>query len=178
MNESRSYWVLFLGIATSGLGSMYYHWIPDNEHLLWDRLPISISITALLAATISDRISPRLGLWLLPVLIFLGIASVLYWSWTEQQGAGNLNYYAVTQFYSILLILWICLRCTSRYNHENAIYQAIAWYGVAKVAEALDQSIFLWTADWISGHTLKHLIAAYATYCIVMMLQKRRLGNT
>ena len=47
-----------------------------------------------------------------------------------------------------------------------------ALYGLAKVAEYFDHGIFQATSQ-ISGHSLKHLIAAYAVYQIVRMLQMR-----
>lgn len=175
LSECLPFWMLFLSITSAGLGSIYYHWAPDNDHLLWDRLPIAISIAALLSSTLADRIGPTLGLWSLPLLVSLGIFSVLYWYWTEQHGTGNLNFYIVMQFYSILLIAWLSLCFRSRYTHGNDIYQIIALYAVAKVFEMLDAQIFAWTNGWISGHTLKHLVAAYAAYWIVQILRKREV---
>lgn len=140
---------------------------------MWDRLPIVIAIAALLSATLVERLSRTAGLWALPPLVVLAVLSVLYWYWTEQQGAGDLNFYIVMQFYSILLIVWISLRFPSRYTHGNGIYQIIALYAVAKVFEMLDAQIFTWTDGLISGHTLKHMIAAYAAYGIVQILRKR-----
>ncbi|WP_297325694.1 alkaline phytoceramidase [Nitrosomonas sp.] len=171
--ECLPYWALFLSVVASGLGSMIYHWIPDNANLLWDRLPIATGITALLAATLVDRVSPTGGLWSLPFLIVSGVLSVLYWYWTEQQGAGNLNFYIVVQFYSILLIILLSVYYPSRYTHAHDIYQVIALYAVAKLTEMLDMHIFVLTSNNISGHTLKHLLAALAVYRIVQILQKR-----
>lgn len=173
IKECLPYGVLFFSVAAAVFGSMVYHWTPDIDHLMWDRLPIAISITALLAATLVDRVDPTLGLWLLPPLVVLGIFSVLYWRWTELQGIGNLNFYIVIQFYSILLIVWISLHFPSRYTRGNDVYQVIALYAIAKVAEMLDWQIYVWTSGWVSGHTLKHLIAAYAAYRIVQILRKR-----
>lgn len=174
-NESVPYWVFFSSVASVTFGSIYYHWSPDIDHLLWDRLPIGIAIAALLSATLVDRINPTIGLSVLPLLVILAVCSVLYWYWTERQGAGNLNFYIVMQFYTILLIVWISVRYASRYTHANGIFQVIALYAVAKAAEMLDHQIFLWSDGWISGHTLKHLIAAYAAYRIVSILRKRTL---
>jgi hypothetical protein len=41
----------------------------------------------------------------------------------------------------------------------------------------LDAQIFAWTNGWISGHTLKHLVAAFAAYGIVRVLRKRKAMN-
>lgn len=173
--ESWPYWVLFVSIASVAFGSIHYHWAPDIDHLLWDRLPIVIVIAALLSATVADRISLTAGLQLLPLLVVLAVLSVLYWYWTELYDRGNLNFYIVMQFYSILLIVWISLCFPSRYTHGNGVFQVIAWYAAAKVAEMLDEKIFIWTDGLISGHTLKHLIAAFAAYWIVRVLRRRVL---
>lgn len=173
LRERLPYGVLFFSVTAAALGSMVYHWTPDVDHLMWDRLPIVIGIAALLSATLVDRISPVVGLWALPLLVVSAVFSVLHWYWTELQGTGNLNFYIVMQFYSILLIAWISLRFPSRYTRGKDVYQVIALYAIAKLAEMLDGKIFVWTDGWISGHTLKHLIAAYAAYRIVQILRKR-----
>ncbi|UJP06424.1 MAG: alkaline phytoceramidase [Nitrosomonas sp.] len=173
--ESLPYWMLFLSVTAIAVGSMYYHWSPDNDHLLWDRLFIATAIAALLSAVLSERIGPLAGLLTLPPLTVLAVLSVLYWHWTEQQGNGNLNFYIVMQFYSILLIAWVCLRFPSRYSHGSVFFQIIALYMAAKAAEMLDEKIYVWTATSISGHTLKHLIAACAAYRIIQMLRKRTI---
>lgn len=177
-NESLPYWVLFLSVGAITLGSIGYHLAPDNDRLVWDRLPIVIALAALLSATLAERVDRTIGLWALPIFVMLAVLSVWYWHWTELQGRGNLNFYIVTQFYSILLIVWISARFPSRYSHAHDIYQVIALYGVAKVAEMLDGEIFIWTHGLISGHTLKHLIAAYAVYRIVEILRRRRITQS
>ncbi len=37
----------------TSFGSAYYHLVPDNDRLMWDRLPMAAAITALVAATLS-----------------------------------------------------------------------------------------------------------------------------
>ena len=175
--ESLPYWVLFSSVVLVAFGSIYYHRTPDSDHLLWDRLPIATGMAALLAATITERIDPKPGLRSLPLLAILGIFSVLYWYWSERQGAGNLNFYIVMQSYSILLIVWLSLRFPSRYTQGDGIYPVVALYALAKVFELLDGQIFVLTQGCISGHTLKHLTAAYAAYRIVQLLRKRVLIN-
>ncbi|MFZ1851436.1 MAG: alkaline phytoceramidase [Nitrosomonas sp.] len=175
IRECIPYALLFLSVVAAGFGSTYYHWSPDNDRLMWDRLPIAISIVTLLSATFTDRVSVKLGLWILLPLIILAITSVLYWYWTELQGVGNLNLYIAVQFYSIVLIAWVGLRFPSRYTHGTYIFHVIALYGLAKIVEILDAQIFTWSNGIVSGHTLKHLIAALAAYRIVQMLRNRVL---
>ena len=169
--ERRPYIAFFLAVGMTGIGSAYYHLAPDNDRLVWDRLPIALAITALLAATLSERVSPRAGR-LLPALMAAGAASVVYWHWTEQQGAGNLNFYIVVQFYSILVIAMLCIFFPSRYTCGGHILAVLVWYSVAKLAEIGDHQIFD-VGEVVSGHTAKHLIAALAAYRVVDMLRKR-----
>ena len=170
--ECWPYFILFLSVVATGFGSAYYHWAPNNETLLWDRLPIAIGIGALLAAVMVERISLLVGLWALPLLVMLGAASVVYWYWTELWGAGNLNFYIVVQFYSLLLVVLLGIFFPSQYTRGNDMYKVIGLYAVAKVAETFDQAIYS-LGQVMSGHTIKHFLAALAIYMIVRMLQQR-----
>lgn len=107
--ERWPYLILFLSVAMACFGSGYYHLMPDNDRLMWDRLPIAIGITALLAATLNERINPKLGSRLLPVLVAIGTGTVVHWHWSEQRGIGNLNFYVFVQFYSLLAVILLAI---------------------------------------------------------------------
>src|SRR5215831_18703367 len=77
--ECWPYVVFFGGFALTGLGSAYYHLSPGNETLVWDRLPLAITLMGLFSATIVDRVSVKAGLVLLAPLVLIGIGSVLWW---------------------------------------------------------------------------------------------------
>ncbi len=171
-SEHWPYLIFFLSVVMACFGSAYYHWTPDNDRLLWDRLPIAIALMALLAATLSERVSLKLGPRLMPLFILLGVGSVLYWYWSEQMGVGNLNFYIVVQFYSLLLIVLLSLFFPSRYHRGADIYVALILYAIAKLAEIMDQEIYDLT-QIISGHTLKHLLVALTICWILRMLRKR-----
>ena len=171
-HERWPYLLLFAGVTLTGFGSAYYHLAPDNDRLMWDRLPMAVAIMALVAATLAERVSIRAGLQLLPLLVVLGAGSVLYWYWSEQQGAGNLNFYIVVQFYSILVIVLLTKLFPSRYTDGGDIYAVVAWYALAKAGEIADQKIYD-LGNLVSGHTVKHLVAAVAAYWILRMLRRR-----
>jgi hypothetical protein len=103
--ERWPYYFVFSGLILTAFGSSYYHLAPDHARLVWDRLPMTIVFTSLVAAMIAERISIRLGLYLLPVLLALGIASVAQWFWSELRGAGDLRFYGAVQVYSALVLL-------------------------------------------------------------------------
>jgi hypothetical protein len=170
--ERWPYLVLLASVALTGIGSAYYHLAPDNGRLMWDRLPMAVGIMALVAATLTERVSVRAGLQLLPLLVVLGAGSVLHWHWSEQEGAGNLNFYIVVQFYSILVIVLLAKFFPSRYTRGEDIYAVVAWYALAKAFEIADQKIYD-LGNLVSGHTVKHLVAAAAAYWILRMLRRR-----
>jgi hypothetical protein len=172
--ERAPYLVLFVSVALTGLGSAYYHLAPDTDRLMWDRLPIAVAIMALLAATLAERVSERAGWRLLPLLVAIGAGCVLHWHWSEQRGAGNLNFYIVVQFYSILVIVLLAKFFPSRYTRGADIYAVVGWYALSKVAEIADHQIYA-LGNIISGHTAKHLLAAGAAYWILLMLRRRTL---
>jgi len=166
--EMRAYAVLFAAVAFTGFGSAWYHLAPDDPRLVWDRLPMSFSFTALLAITIAERIRLTVGLRVLVPLLLLGGASVGWWHAT-----GNLLPYAVVQYGSIAMILAIVMKFRSRYSHGNYILGVLAIYAAAKAAEAFDSQIFA-IVHIASGHTLKHLLAAAAVFWVLRMLHLRR----
>ncbi len=103
------YLVLFSGILLTGFGSAWYHLSPDNDSLVFDRLPMTIVFMALLSATIGEQIDPGMGVRLLFPLLVIGVASILWWHYTERAGAGDLRLYVLVQYYPILLIPLILL---------------------------------------------------------------------
>lgn len=173
--EIRPYILLFAGVMLTSFGSAYYHLSPDDTHLVWDRLPMTIGFMALFTATIMERISFKLGRQLLYPLILLGIASVIYWYWGDLRGGGDLRFYVDVQFYPMLAIPLMSWFFPSIYTLDKSTFWIVALYGCSKLFELLDGQIFHLTAGIISGHTLKHLTAALATYVILWSLQRRNI---
>ncbi len=171
--EQWPYAILFLGVALTGLGSAYYHLAPDNARLIWDRLPMTIAFTTILSAIIAERIGVKAGLLSLVPLVAVGIGSVVYWHVTELGGLGDLRPYALVQFYPAVAIPLIMFLFPPTYTRSLDLLGAVVLYALAKAFEALDRQVFA-VGHILSGHTLKHLAAAMATYLILRMLQKRR----
>jgi len=55
------YILLFLGLLLIGFGSGYYHLWPNNQTLVWDRLPMTLAFMALVAIIISEYLSINIG---------------------------------------------------------------------------------------------------------------------
>ena len=157
--ERWPYAVFFAGMVLTGLGSAYYHLVPDNERLFWDRLPMTIAFMSLIAAQVVDRIDTKTGLALLVPMLLVGAASVLYWRATERAGAGNVMPYGVLQGYSVVILFLLARLQPSRYTRGNDIYWVFAGYVLAKLLETFDRELF-GLGHVASGHSLKHLAAA------------------
>jgi hypothetical protein len=170
--ERMPYGVLFAGVALTAFGSAWYHLAPDNDRLVWDRLPITVGFMGFFAAVISERLSLRAGRALLWPLVAAGIASVFYWRWTEMQGSGDLRWYLLVQLYPLLAIPLLMALFSPRYTAGRYVPLAIALYIVAKVFELADGPV-LAALHFVSGHTLKHLAAAAASACLVHMVAVR-----
>lgn len=171
--ERWPYLFFFIGVLLTAVGSGYYHLFPDNERLVWDRLPMTIAFMSLIAAQIAERINLRLGLALLLPLIVIGFASVAYWIATERTGAGNVIPYGVLQAWAVVMLLALTVFFQSRYTRGGDLYWVFAGYLSAKLLETFDRDLFA-IGHLVSGHTLKHLAAAVAAFFVLRMLMLRR----
>lgn len=168
-SERWPYLVFFAGAAGTAFGSGYYHLDPNNQRLVWDRLPMTVAFTALCASIIAERISVRAGVALVLPLVAAGIASVIYWSETD-----DLRPYYFVQFFPLAGIPLLLFLFPARYTGSGFYLLTLFWYLLAKVCEmGLDRHIYN-QGHWLSGHTLKHLLAAVGIYCILRMVMTRR----
>jgi hypothetical protein len=198
----RASWLVFFsGVMLVCFGSGYYHFRPDNDTLVWDRLPMSVAFMGLFVAVVGEaasasshitgrtsaasrasesargprldpigaRVNPRLEAVLLAPAIFVGIASVLYWHYTD-----DLRFYAWVQFMPLLVIALAVLLFPVADGRTGHLAAALAIYLASKLAEYFDRAVFVLSDANLSGHSLKHLLAALAVYWIVRMLRAER----
>jgi len=167
MTVKTTYGILFVAIIGIAFGSGYYHLFPDNDRLVFDRLPMTTVFMALLTAVVMEFISVQLGKILVLPLVFIGIFSVYWWIYTEHHGRGDLRLYGLVQFYPMVcipLIIGLFYQPGLKWPVRALIFM-VGWYAIAKVAETFDGPIYRLLS--ISGHTLKHLAAAFSTYYLV-----------
>jgi hypothetical protein len=170
--ERWPYIVVFVGLFLTAFGSAYYHWAPSNARLVWDRLPMAVTFMALLAAVVTERISVRAGLWLLPVLVAIGVWSVFAWYASELRGAGDLRFYALIQAYGVVALPLILMLFPARYTRTLDFLAAVGWYALAKLLETFDRAVYS-LGQVVGGHALKHVAAALAGWWIVRMVTTR-----
>lgn len=171
-SERWPYVVFFTGVVLTCFGSGYYHMHPANQTLVWDRLPMTLGFMGILAAMTAERISVRVGVRLLPILVLAGVLSVFYWSWSEAHAQGDLRPYFLVQFGSLFCLLAMLLLFRPRYTQNWCWWIALGFYAGAKLLESFDPQIYS-VAGFVSGHTLKHLAGAFAAFFIAWMLLKR-----
>ena len=165
---SRAWTVFFFGVLLVTFGSGYYHWTPDSGTLAWDRLPMTFAFMALFAGLVAEHVRPEIERTALRVAIAVGILSVVWWRYTD-----DLRLYAWVQFGPFLALLFIVLAFPGRYTHRWYLILGVVFYTLSKLAEHFDAAIYAATGEVISGHSLKHLLAAGAPYCVYLMLKKR-----
>ena len=167
---ARLAWVVFFGgTLLVSLGSGYYHWAPGDARLVWDRLPMTIAFMGLFVALMSEHLEPDVERkWLVPAIL-VGVASVFWW-----RHSGDLRFYVWVQLAPLLAIPATIAAFRGRYSHRAFLLYGLACYALAKVAEFSDGALFAMTGGTLSGHTLKHLLAALATFFVYLMLRHRK----
>jgi hypothetical protein len=165
---ARAWAVFFAGTALAAFGSGYYHSSPSSETLLWDRLPMTLAFMGLLTALISEHVGEGVEKRLLAPAILVGLASVAWWRYS-----GDLRLYVWVQFAPLLAILFVLATFRGRYTHRSYLFFGLVCYALAKVAELADSDIYAFTSRAVSGHSLKHLLAAGAPLSVYLMLRGR-----
>lgn len=171
----HTYWswiTFYVGVILVCPGSAYYHWNPNNSTLVWDRLPMTVGFMGLFTALLCMYISNKLEKFvLIPALLF-GFFSVFYWDYT-----GDLRIYYWVQFIPLALIPIMALLYRKNEVKGKYLLIALVFYIAAKIVEHRDPQIFHVTHDWMSGHTLKHWLAAVAPLFLLKLASKDRCSK-
>jgi hypothetical protein len=162
-----AYFVFFAGVIFVALGSAYYHLAPANDSLTWDRLPMTTAFMAFVAIIIGEHIDPRIGARSLAPLVLLGAASVVYWRLTD-----DLRPYIVVQFLPLLLIPLVLLLFPSPFSSVRLLWAMLGSYALSKALELGDRFIFAF-GGLMSGHALKHAVAALSMYLFLLAVRTR-----
>ena len=120
------------------------------------------------AADITLEIFEKIVLMLAATLA-IGVFSVFWWRYS-----GDLRVYVWVQGAPLLAIPYVIAAFPARYNLRHYLLYGVGLYALAKVAELLDYPVYAATGSAISGHSLKHLLAAAAVLCVWRMLQRRQ----
>ena len=174
--QQRTNTALFAGLVLTGIGSGYYHLAPDNQRLIWDRLPMTIAMAGFIGALLVDRFGSKM-VGVLPLLMALGMGSVVLWGLSEQHGQGDLRWYALYQGMVMIFAAELMLMFPSREIGTREFAIAAIANVAAKIFELLDVPIYQ-LGGIVSGHTLKHLSASLGFIPLVMMVWKKKAVST
>lgn len=164
------YRVFLIALLLTSAGSTYYHLAPDDWRLVWDRLPIALACAGLLAG-VRAQLVPRVHVkFEVIALAVFAVTSVLWWYFGQQSGSGDLRAYLMLQVAPLLLIpLWQTVYGAKR-EDRLCFGFALVLYVLAKFAEVHDYEIHSMLGGWITGHTVKHLLASAAAAVLVARL--------
>ncbi len=168
LGRLESAWVvMFAGIALVGVASSYYHWSPNDYTLVWDRMSLTVGFMGLFIAILGEYVSERFRSLLIPAVL-LGVGSVLYWNWFQ-----DLRFYYWIQMVPLVTLPFVMFLYPGKFKHQSLLLGGAIWYGLAKLAELGDRVIFSSTQGFISGHTIKHILAGIGCFFILVMLNQR-----
>jgi hypothetical protein len=165
-----AYIAFFAGSIFVAFGSACYHLAPNNGTLVWDRLAMAITFMAFLSIIVGEHINANLGQKTLLPFLAIGILSVIFWKITEANGQGDLRFYVMVQFLPLAIIPVIVILFQSALTRIEFIWAVLAAYAVGKAFEFYDGQIY--RTLHMSGHTLKHLVAAAGVYFMALAVQK------
>lgn len=158
--------VTFLvGLVLICAGSAYYHWAPSDETLLWDRLPMSLAFLGVSFSLIAVQSRLRAAVLLYLALEGAGVAATLYGHLAQ-----DLRFYAMCQVLPLILAVFSAVRmwpiAAARPGARDLLW-GFGAYGLAKLAEHFDGDLYALTHSAVSGHTLKHLLAAVGAFFVL-----------
>ena len=171
--ERVAYALLVAGMLLTALGSAYYHWAPGDARLVWDRLPMTLVLSALLTFLLADRVDRAFATVALWPVAALGAASILWWAWTRWQGSDDLLLYLIVRVGTGVAIACLLLLRRGRYSGALWLWAALALDITMTVAERLDNEIYAATGMFVSGHNIKHLLAGVLLGCTLAWLVVR-----
>jgi hypothetical protein len=166
--ERGAWSVLFASVFAVGFGSAYYHARPCDETLFWDRLPMTTLFSSFLAIAVGERTRGAWGARLLVPLLVAGAGSLLCW-----QRAGDLRFYGLLQGLAMAAIPVLLLLFPPAYTRSRDWWAMVLLYAAAKVFEVADGPVDRLLGGAVSGHTIKHLLAAAAAWRGVVMIRQR-----
>lgn len=157
--------LFFAGLLLTATCSAQYHWAPDDAGLALDRAGMAVAFAGLLGLAVHGRFGERAGravvgavLLVAPVAIAIQARSGNLLPWALLQGGGMVLLVAcavLRPLQGVLAVRW---------------FAVLAVYALAKACEAGDAAVFTLTGEMVSGHTLKHVVAAFAAWLVIAAL--------
>jgi hypothetical protein len=181
-STSLAAWRVFaLALVLTAVGSSAYHCAPSNASLVGDRLPIAWACAALASAFLGERVGTHWShIRMLVATLAIATLGVAFWWLTERAGQGDLRLYLFVQFLPMLLVplgLGLGLAATTPVAAPaRAWWTVLGCYAAAKLFEMADRQV-LASLGGLSGHTLKHLVAAAGAAWLLHAVVRAQTSN-
>lgn len=164
---SVSKFFFLIGVLLVAPGSAYYHWEPNNQRLLWDRLPMVIGFCSLASWLLTSYFQIQKEKLFLAGLNIVGLMSLAYWVQFD-----DLRFYYWVQLAPIILLIYLSAFAGNHFNHQGFIFGAFGLYLAAKATELYDHQIY--QAIGFSGHSVKHILSAAAVLMLIYLDVRER----
>lgn len=160
--------LFFTGLIATAAASSWYHLQPDDAGLGIDRLGMVVAFASLLGLAVAGRVSRAAGVVMTGLVLLLGPLSIWFWL-----ASGNALPWLVIQFGGILVILMLAfIKPLPRAGVLTVRWAfVICIYAVAKLLELGDHPLYALTNEFVSGHSLKHLVASLAAWPVIAAIQ-------
>lgn len=162
--------LFFAGLLVTAFASGGFHWQPGTPGLAADRLAMTLAFAGALGLGAASYISGRAGALLALAVLLCGPLTVWVYA-----ASGNLLPWALLQGGGMVLLLVLA------FSRPLPGALAVRWggviliYAVAKALELADHALFDATGQFLAGHSLKHVVAAFAAWPVIAAL--RALGQ-
>lgn len=158
--------IIVLGMFMTGLGSSIFHMTPNVDTLLLDRMPITIMFFGVFFDLLFSLkiIKSKNPIKHVLAAIFIALTTLLYWKFSPFVYKEDLRPYLFVQFFPLICIALLCVYLSRNKELKPkllCLVSMIFLYLLAKICEHFDFQILNLTG-FISGHNLKHILAAIA----------------
>jgi hypothetical protein len=149
-----------IAVGAIGVGSGVYHWAPSDTTLVLDWASITIALSLVLAAVIRDRVGEAAGHAATAFAPLAAALTVAWWLFTGGTvSGGNMAPYVAGQALGVALPPVLALAAPGR-APAGYLLAAVAGFGLARLAGRFDGDLL--AAVGVSGHSAKHVLAAFA----------------
>jgi len=158
--------LFFAGLVLTCFASSWFHLDPQPARLIADRSGMAVAFAGLIGLVVAGRVGERAS-------ALFGLAVLFAAPWSIHAAAtGNLLPWVIIQFGGMAIVAVLAFAKPLPGALDVQWFPVIAIYCVAKLLEAADAPIFELTGHLVSGHSLKHIAAAFAAWPVVSALGK------
>lgn len=158
-------------LILSGVGSIWYHSFPSPANLLWDRLPIALSLASLACGIANLYPGSLWGTKLLGPAVVTTVSTVVYWNVTRLRGHEDLVPYAVAQVAAAMFVCYVSFLQWPHKATSGILRFALLAYAAGRVLEGM-QAVIYSKIGFDFAHPGKHLLMSAACFLMISALSE------